>query len=185
MADDTDDTGPSVSSLKAQLKSATARIAELNEEAKGHRLDAKEARAELETARVELARATKEATEKSAAAEKATTEAGERVTTALRDAALRIAAKDAGILDLDGLKLLDTSGIKVGDDGAVVIPEKFFEQAKAAKPYLFKLTGVETGTTTSTATVPGSGDTVPKQANAMTDVELRAFERQHGLSSPR
>jgi putative heme iron utilization protein len=177
MADEHEDDepkGPSLSSLKAQLKSATARIAELNEEAKGHRLNANEARAELEKLRPEMERAVKEAAEKTAAAEKAMTDAGVRVAEALRDAAVRVAAKDAGILDIDGLKLFDLSDVKVGEDGAVTIPPKFFEEAKAAKPYLFSQTGADVGTTSSTAKPPAASDTKGKTATEMTPEEYRA-----------
>jgi hypothetical protein len=82
------------------------------------------------------------------------------------------------------LKLLDTSAVKVGADGAVVIPEKFFEQAKAAKPYLFTLTGAEKGTTSSTSEPPPSGDPGLKLAKDMTDAELQAFEEKVGISRP-
>jgi predicted RNase H-like nuclease (RuvC/YqgF family) len=184
MADDNDaDDKATIRSQSARIKSLEARLSEVNDEAKGHRLNYNEARAELDKVRTEMERVSKEATEKSAAAEKASKEAGERVNTALRDAALRVAAKDAGILDLDGLRLLDTSGVKVSDDGAVTIPEKFFEQAKEAKPYLFKLTGVDTGTTSSTSSPPPSGDPGLKLAMDMTDAELASFEQKLGLRS--
>lgn len=181
MADDTD----TVEGLRAQLTAAQVRIRELNEEAKGHRLNANEARSELEKARTEMERVAKEAGEKSAAAEKATKEAGDRVNVALRDAALRVAAKDAGLVDLDGLKLLDTSAVTVKDDGTVSIPEKFFDSAKAAKPYLFKTTGAESGNTSSTSKSPDGGTPAPKQAKDMTADELVALERQLGLSALR
>lgn len=178
MADDTE----TVDGLRAQLTAAQVRIKELNEEAKGHRLNANEARSDLDKARTEMERVTKDAAEKSTAAEKATKEAGDRVNVALRDAALRIASKDAGLVDMDGLKLLDTSAVTVKDDGTVSIPDKFFETAKAAKPYLFKTTGADTGNTSSTSQAPGNADPGTKAAKDMSADELTALERTLGLT---
>jgi hypothetical protein len=185
MADENDtDDKASLRSLQAENKALRARVSELNDEAKGHRLNANEARAELDKLRPEMERAIKEATEKSAAAEKATADAGVRVKDALRDAAVRMAAKDAGILDVDGLKLFDLSAIKVADDGAVSIPDKFFEEAKAAKPYLFNLTGAEVGTTSSTAKVPASQQPAAKKVGAMTEAERHAAYAALGVRVP-
>lgn len=164
--------------VQAQLAAANARIKELNDEAKGHRLNANEARRMADEARTEMERLSKETGEKVTAAEKAAKDAGERAAATMRDAALRIAAKEAGILDLDGLKLLDTSAVKIKDDGSVAIPEKFFEEAKAAKPYLFKQTGADTGTTGSTAKTPDPRQPAPKHAKDMSDAEFDAALRQ-------
>jgi hypothetical protein len=125
--------------------------------------------------------AMKEAGEKSVAAEKATKEAGERVTQALRDAALKVAARDAGIHDLDALKLLDTSAVKVGEDGTVTIPDKFFDEAKTAKPYLFKLTGTDTGDTSSKAKPPGESKTTTKKVGDMAPAERQAAYAALGI----
>ena len=52
-------------------------------------------------------------------------------------AELRSEAIRAGIVDLDGLKLADTSNITFGDDGAIGGAETVITGLKASKPYLF------------------------------------------------
>ena len=163
-----------IESLQAELAGAKARIAELNSESAGHRLNAKNVRAELDAAVVKHADELKSFGEKLTVAEKTAKDAGERSVHVLRDAALKLAAKDAGIVDLDGLKLLDTTAVKVGEDGTVSIPDKFFAKAKEAKPYLFSQTGAQTGTTASTAKAPPASDTGPKDAKAMSSAEYAA-----------
>jgi hypothetical protein len=37
-------------------------------------------------------------------------------------------------VDLDALKLLDTSAVRIGDDGEAQIPEAFFDQSRKAVP---------------------------------------------------
>jgi hypothetical protein len=145
---------PTIEELTAELDGAKARIGELNRESQGHRLNATNARTETETATAALAAATKEHGEKLTAADKRAADAEVRVSETLKASALRIAAKDAGIVDLDGLKLLDTSKVTVGADGTVAIPAKFFDEAKAAKPYLFAVTGAKTGNTSNTGRTP-------------------------------
>jgi len=175
MADENDDS-------KTELAAARARIKELNEESAGHRVLAKNTRAELEAAvaahKAELA----SFGEKLTAAEQAAQAANEKATLSLRDAALKLAAKDAGIVDLDGLRLLDTSAVKVAEDGTVSIPETFFAKAKEAKPYLFaadgEKTGAQTGSTASMARTPAAAGAAPKtsakKASEMTDAEYFA-----------
>lgn len=163
-----------VEELQAEVASLKARVKELNDESAGRRIGADKAKTEFEAATAKHAAELAARDEKVAAAERTAVEAGERTTHALRDAALKLAAKDAGIVDLDGLKLLDTSAVKVGDDGTVAIPDKFFEKAKELKPYLFTQTGAQTGNTASTAKPPSAAATAPKQALAMTDAEYAA-----------
>lgn len=52
-------------------------------------------------------------------------------------AELRSEAIRAGIVDLDGLKLADTSGITFSDDGVIAGADAVITGLKAAKPYLF------------------------------------------------
>ena len=54
------------------------------------------------------------------------------------DAALIEAATSAGIVDLDAIKMLDTSGVKVNAAGAVEGAKELMDRAKGAKPHLFK-----------------------------------------------
>lgn len=177
--------------VETALAGAQVRIKELNDESKGHRLNATNARAELEAAKAELATAgtthaaalaaaLKEQGDKVIAAEAKVTEATKRASDSARDAALRIAAKDAGIVDMDGLKLLDTSKVTVADDGVVTIPDKFFEDAKAAKPYLFGANGSTNGNTSNTGRTPNP-DIGGKNALTMTDAEYAVARAALGL----
>jgi hypothetical protein len=52
-------------------------------------------------------------------------------------AELKAEAIRAGMIDLDGLKLLDLSQIEVDEHGDVVEPAKVFSKLKRAKPWLF------------------------------------------------
>lgn len=67
--------------------------------------------------------------------------------------ALRDAAREAGMRDLDGLKMLDTTGVSIDDAGKLVGAEKLFKAAKESKPYLFDAPG----TTAGQPTQPGTG----------------------------
>ena len=55
----------------------------------------------------------------------------------LIQAELRHHATQAGIIDLEGLKLLDTSAIKLDDDGNVPEASAAVERLKRDKPWLF------------------------------------------------
>ena len=92
-------------------------------------------------------------------------------------AELKARALAAGMIDTDGLKLLDLSGVKLGDDGEVSVPDGFFEAAKKAKPYLFGAVS-----TASTAVPPSRVPTgEPRRAMDMTPDEYRAAKRAAGL----
>lgn len=150
-------------------------VRELRAENKGWRLKASEMEKTASSAR--------EAAEKAAADLKATSEKAKadldnqvKEVRSAADArvvryALHAAAKTAGMVDLDGLKLLDTSTVKVGEDGEVSIPEDFFTKAKESKPYLFGAAG---STTTNPATPPKPAQTAAKSAAEMTDEEYAA-----------
>ncbi len=153
---------------RAKLTGAQARISELNNESRGHRLNAQNARTEADKHKADLEAATTAHGVTIAAAELKAAEALKTAQAARKDAALRLAAKDAGMVDLDGLKLLDANAVTVADDGAVTIPEKYFETAKAAKPWLFG-----TPSTSSTAQTPKPAETKAKSARDMTPEEYR------------
>jgi hypothetical protein len=133
------------------------------QKAQGHETAAQQAKADVEKARAD--------------AEKAVTEARSTADQRVIRAELKAAAVRAGIVDLDGLKLLDTSGVKLGDDGEVVIPGDFFDNAKKSKPYLFGQS------TSQTQQPPRQEPPKKKSAREWSDDEMRAFERQHGIRS--
>jgi hypothetical protein len=85
---------------------------------------------QLETTRTELTGKLTEAEQ--AAADKA---AKAKARSMMAD--LKVAAKDAGMVDLDGLKLLSTDDLKVSDEGDVENAVEVLAKLKEAKPYLF------------------------------------------------
>ncbi|PZP48529.1 MAG: hypothetical protein DI601_00130 [Azospirillum brasilense] len=66
---------------------------------------------------------------------------------------LRAAAKAEGLVDMDLLSLFDTSAVKLGEDGEVVLPEGLFAKFREAKPWAFgtPTTGAGTGAPGSTS----------------------------------
>ena len=67
---------------------------------------------------------------------------------------LKSYAVKAGIVDLDGLRLADLSGVKLNDAGEVEGADALIESLKASKPYLFAQTGAQAGNTSNTASAP-------------------------------
>jgi hypothetical protein len=149
-------------------------VRELREESKAHRLRA-----------VALENTVKEALTKAELAEKLVAETESKYRTESETkiaefsnsanqriirAELKAQAVKAGMIDLDGLKLLDTSTITIDKNGDIVIPDGFFEDAKKAKSYLFATTGADTGTTTQTKLAPKPA-TGTKSVVEMTDEE--------------
>lgn len=111
-----------------------------------------------------------------AAHEAALTDFGAKAKQRLIHAELKAAALRAGMVDPDGLKLLDLTAADLTDDGSVSLPNGFWDQAKEAKPYLF-------GTpqpTTSTTTRPPPPVEPPKvlRATDMTAEQANELERR-------
>ena len=114
-------------------------------------------------------------------AEAAATEATTKITAAaaaaqdrIIRAELKAVAVKAGMVDLDGLKLLDLSTIKLNDAGEVEGAEALLTAAKTAKPWLF---GAPPTSTSSPAPVPPVVPPATKKASEMTDVEYRAARK--------
>ncbi len=61
--------------------------------------------------------------------------------TALVRTGLRAEAMRAGMVDLDGLKLLDAGDLALDEHGDVVGAPALMAQLKRAKPWLFRLSG--------------------------------------------
>jgi len=83
-------------------------------------------------------------------------------------AELKVEAIRAGIVDLDGLKFLDTSQLQLEEDGGIPGGVELINQLKRTKPWLFGTTS-----SSSTARVPPSRPTRQKLATDMTDEEYR------------
>ena len=81
-------------------------------------------------------------------------------------AELKAAAKEAGMVDIDGLKMADLSTIKLNKDGEIEGVDALMKSLKESKPYLFG-----TPNTSSTAKPPEGKPTAPKKATEMSKEE--------------
>jgi|SRR5579875_492696 len=99
------------------------------------------------------------------ALEEVQTQARERI----KLAELKAAALQAGILDLDGLKLFDLSSIEVDENGNIIGAEALFARAKREKPWLFRALS-----SSSRASAPPAQPPRMKLATEMTEEEYRA-----------
>lgn len=177
---------PALETVQAQLAAATAelanakaRIAELNNESKGHRLNgdnhrkaAEEAQAARDAAIADAAKKLSEAeTAHAAKVKDAETKATEALTKAQQravNADLKIAAKEAGASDLaDVLALLPRDKLKISDDGDVTNAAEIMAEFKKAKPHLFG------ATSTSSAAPSPKTEATAKTAAEMTEAEWR------------
>lgn len=166
-----------VATLKADNAAKTARIKEVNDEAKGHRLNADNFRTQADEHKASAERAKQEAEAKVA---EANAKASETLTKAQQKAVnadLRIAAREAGAVDVaDALALLDRSKVKMNDDGDVSNAAELLAELKTAKPYLFG-----DAKTSSTQTAPKPKDKAAFNARTATPEELAARKRELGI----
>jgi len=88
----------------------------------------------------------------------------------VKAARLEALALREGLVDLDGLKLLDLSKITQKEDGTFEGVEEVFKAAREAKPYLF---GEKVTTTTGTKPAPKPGDPAPVDARKLTKEEYQ------------
>jgi hypothetical protein len=79
---------------------------------------------------------------------------------------LRTEAVRAGMIDLDGLKLIDLSGVRLDDSDKVVGGRKLMAELRRNKPWLFGA-----ATSSSIAIAPASQPARQKTAMDMTDEE--------------
>jgi hypothetical protein len=82
---------------------------------------------------------------------------------------LKSEALRAGIVDLDGLRLADTSGVKVEQDGVVSGAATAIAELRRRKAWLFGA-----GSSSSAAAVPVAQQPAQKSALQMTEQEYRA-----------
>ncbi len=92
---------------------------------------------------------------------------------------LKAEALRAGIVDLDGLKLLDLSKAQMCDDKVVQGVPEMIESLKLRKPWLF-----QTASSSATKPAPPAQPASQKLATEMTDSEYRAA-RAHLLKQYR
>jgi hypothetical protein len=84
-------------------------------------------------------------------------------------AELKAEAVRAGIIDLDGLRLIDHSSVCLDPRGEVVGAKEIMAGLKRAKPWLFGA-----ASSSSTAATPAAQAPRPKHATEMRDAEYRA-----------
>jgi hypothetical protein len=82
---------------------------------------------------------------------------------------LRTEAVRAGMIDLDGLRLIDLSAVRLGNDDKVIGGRKLMDDLRRTKPWLF---GV--ASSSSAAFAPASQPVRQKMALEMTDEEYIA-----------
>ncbi len=87
----------------------------------------------------------------------------------LIQAELKSEARRAGIVDLDALKLLDSAGVTIGEDGHPIGVEDHIARFKAAKPWLFV-----GRSSTNTANPPRSQPIKLRSATEMSEDEYHA-----------
>jgi hypothetical protein len=85
------------------------------------------------------------------------------------NAELKVEAVRAGIVDLDGLKLLNPAAVEIGPDGEVKNATEVIAQLRRAKPWLFG-----SSSSSSSANPPPAHPPRQKMATEMTDAEYRA-----------
>jgi hypothetical protein len=82
---------------------------------------------------------------------------------------LRTEAVRAGMVDLDGLKLIDLSTVRLANDDKVIGGRKLMDDLRRNKPWLFAVTS-----SSSAAVAPASQPVRQKTALEMTDEEYAA-----------
>ncbi|MCQ8279873.1 phage scaffolding protein [Acetobacteraceae bacterium KSS8] len=184
--------------LKGQLKTA-------NDEAKGHRLNANKYKGQLEALQSELDTVTNDrdglATRAAGDLERLRIDLTAQLNAkdaelqsrihadrdARTNAALETAAAKLGMHDMDGLKLLDRAGLKVGEDGSVENLDEQIAAFKAAKPYLFGAAprvGVATGTTQAPVAPPRPAVPSNLDARSAPIADVNAEARALGITTP-
>lgn len=152
-------------------------VKELREENKGWRLKASEMEGLAKTKTEALEKTAREAKEAAEAAVKQAAEYAEAKIAEARSTAdqriirseIRAAAIKAGMIDLDGLKMIDTTSVKLDDNGEPIGAAELMEATKKAKPYLFG-----DAKTSNTSTAPDPSPAKPKHVSDMTPEEKRA-----------
>jgi hypothetical protein len=87
---------------------------------------------------------------------------------------LKVAAKDAGMVDLDGLKLLNTEELKITDEGDVENAAEVLTKLKEAKPYLFG----NPAHTSNPAEPPKPNSTEKKKGMELSEAEWKQKQRE-------
>lgn len=92
-----------------------------------------------------------------------------RTTQRLLQSELKSHAMRAGMIDLDALKLIDTSDLALADNGDLEGAERIMHNLKRAKPYLFAAAN-----TSTPAATPPSATPVARRATDMSHAEWQS-----------
>jgi hypothetical protein len=154
-------------------------VRELRAENKGLRLKNTELQGRIDGFEKEkteaVAKAVEEATTK--ARDETRAEVAKEADQRVLLAELKGEAIKAGMVDVDGLKLADLSGVTL-KDGKLEGAEALFTSLKESKPYLF---GQPPSNSSSTHTPPPAGQQTPKPVSEMSDAEYAAAKAAVGL----
>ena len=147
-------------------------VRELRAENKGLRLKNQELTAKVEGFETEKADAVAKAVEeaKAQAKEEARTEVQAEADQRVLLAKLESEAVENGMVDADGLKLADLSGVSL-KDGKLEGADELFAGLKESKPYLF---GQPQSNNSNLTKPPSPNPPTPKKATDMTDEEYAA-----------
>ena len=166
----TDDPAPTPKPAPAPTETFSREyVNELREENKRWRLTASDKETIATTAATAAEKAKAEA---DALIAEVTTKADQRIITA----ELRRMADKAGLVDLDALKLFDTSAVKLDANGDVIVPDGFFDTARKAKPWAFQTS------TSNPAPAPKPGAGPEKKFADMTPEERKVASRALGIN---
>ncbi len=86
---------------------------------------------------------------------------------------LKAHATKAGMIDLDGLKLVETSGLKLNEKGEVDGATRLMADLRRAKPWLF-----QGASSSSAAVVPPASQPSAKRATEMSHAEWQAARNE-------
>lgn len=111
--------------------------------------------------------------ERAAALERRIAELEAATAARLIRAELKAEAVRAGMIDLDGLKLVDPAGIAIDADGEVTGARAAMQALKQAKPWLFG-----TSSSSSTASAPPAEPPAARRATEMSYAEWQTARRE-------
>lgn len=90
------------------------------------------------------------------------------------NAELKAAAAESGLIDLDAFRMVDTSSVKINDDGEVVGAKELIASLKKDKPYLFK----EVNTSNKNAVAPDINNAKAEKPTYNTQQEFEDAKRK-------
>ena len=139
-------------------------VENLRNEAAGHRLKAQETQLKLDAANTELTSYKTKFEAADAArvtAESAALEAKQGAEARIIGTELKAAARAAGLIDADDLRLVDLAALKIDDNGEIVGLAELVEGFKTTKPHLFKAEASPADPAAPVTLVPANSNTTP------------------------